>query len=120
MFILSRAFIYLFPSIYIEVNGVHIHHFAYGFILLSILGLGALNNWHEKQPRLMGILYGAALAVAFDEFGMWINLEDDYWIRQSYDAIMVIIAGLVSLVYFGNFWRRLFERVLSGIKKLTL
>jgi hypothetical protein len=37
------------------------------------------------------------LALTFDEFGMWLHLDDVYWQRASFDAVMVVGAffGLV-------------------------
>jgi hypothetical protein len=39
-----------------------------------------------------------ALALTFDEFGMWLHLGGDYWQRASFDAVVAIAAmfGLVA------------------------
>ena len=107
MFVASRCFVILFPEINIIVNGNHIHHFAYGFILLAIAGLMGLNNVHKTKPRFVAILFGIGLGAAVDEFGMWIRLEDNYWVRESYDAMIVVTSFLISEVYFGSFWRKI-------------
>ena len=108
-FTLSRITIYYLPSLYIHVRHVHIHHFAYGILILAVVGLLALNDLHRKKIRTMGAFYGIGLALAMDEFGMWIRLDDNYWLRHSYDAIFVTTAILILLVYFENFWRKIFH-----------
>jgi hypothetical protein len=30
---------------------------------------------------------------------MWIRLEDDYWVRQSYDAVIIVTLLLVNIAY---------------------
>lgn len=112
-FILSRFIVYNMPGLFLTIKGVHVHHFAYGILLLAISGYLALNNWHLSKPRSTAILFGVGLALAVDEFGMWIRLEDDYWYRWSYDAMFIVTTLLTSLVYFGTFWKKLIEKSLN-------
>jgi hypothetical protein len=44
------------------------------------------------------------LGLTFDEFGMWLRLQDDYWSRLSYDAIIVISLFFINIVYFYSSW----------------
>lgn len=116
-FSISRFIVYYFPDVTVSVNGVHIHHFAFGFVILAITGLVALNNWHHRYPRLVAILYGLGLGMAVDEFGMWIRLQDDYWVRRSYDAVLIVGAILTTIVYFGRFWGILFRQIGKYIQR---
>jgi hypothetical protein len=70
-----------------------------------MVGFLALNDWHHRKRRSFGSMYGVGLALAMDEFAIWINLDDNYWVRHSYDAALITIALLLLLVYFDNFWR---------------
>jgi len=106
-FIIARFLVYHFPELFLEVKGVHIHHFTYGIALLSLAGMVALNAKFWRQKVDAAILYGIGLALAFDEFGMWLHLKDDYWERQSYDAIIIITAILLNIVYLSYFWKRI-------------
>ena len=45
------------------------------------------------------LAYGIALALTFDEFGMWLHLGGSYWQRASVDAIIVVAAVLALLGY---------------------
>lgn len=119
-FILARAYVYvatfIFPEIgfFLYIKGVHVHHLSYGIILLAITGFLALIDVQRDHIRKIAIFYSIGLALAFDEFGMWLHLRDDYWIRQSYDAIIVIAAIFLSIIYFKPFWRvfgKAFKRI---------
>jgi len=106
-FIISRSLIYFLPNLFLTVRGNHVHHFAYGIFLLSILGYLALTQDLGNKMRLrLAILYGIALGLAYDEFAMWLQLEDVYHSRTNYDAIMVIALILFNIIYFADFWKR--------------
>ncbi|NMC35425.1 hypothetical protein GYA49_00095 [Candidatus Beckwithbacteria bacterium] len=115
IFVLARIYVYFLPHVSVlsllSTSGGHIHHFVLGVILLAIAGFAALNDYHHKHPKQTAILYGLGLGWAFDEFGMWIYLRDNYWVRKSYDAIIIITLLLVSWVYFGNFWSTVFNKL---------
>jgi hypothetical protein len=110
-FLFARALVHLAPQIFVSVGGTHIHHFTWGILLLAMSGYLALTlptgGW---RPRIAA-LYGIGLALSFDEFGMWLRLQDNHWVRQSYDAVLVILVLLVNAVYFGDFWLHLLRRL---------
>lgn len=102
-FTLSRWTVRLFPGLFLEVTGTHIHHFTYGFILLAISGfIGVTGALHRN--RWLAIVYGIGLSLAVDETGMWLSLTDRYYNDLSYHAIIFVSAILVSAVYFRHFW----------------
>lgn len=107
-FIASRLIVYLMfadkvPDMYLFVRGVHIHHLNYGILILAFVGAYCLLKKNYSKPN-MSVVYGIGLGLTFDEFGMWLMLEDNYWIRQSYDAVIAISAALLILVYMS--WRQ--------------
>ncbi len=108
-FLISRIMVYIAPDLFINLRGVHIHHLTYGIFILAIAGFLSQNLENPKLKVKIAILYGIGLALSFDEFGMWLRLQDSYWIRQSYDAILIILSILISIVYFSNFWLRIFS-----------
>lgn len=105
-FITARFIVFHFPNFFLEVKDVHIHHLTYGIFLLSIVGLLSLNFNSWKWKIANALMYGVGLALAFDEFAMWLHLEDAYWMRQSYDAIIILVAVLFNIVYLSSFWRK--------------
>ena len=124
-FTLGRAFTWLFPNFYLTINDRHIHHYAYGIIMLSILAYIFLAYPLSRPTRLRGaVLLGIALGWAYDEFAMWITLEDIYYDRRNYDAIVIIALILLNLSYLPSFWAkwgkrlgRLFNILLLGLPK---
>lgn len=106
-FVASRSVIYLAPDLFLTVRQVHIHHFAYGIILLSITNLLLLTQQRTHKFRLrLSIIYGISLGLAFDEFAMWIQLDNIYQDRSTYDVIIFISLVLLNIIYFDGFWRK--------------
>lgn len=102
-FIAARVLVYLImsrtiPDLYLHIGGTHVHHLNYGIFLMT--GVGAMLLFFSPVGRwltALTFLYGIALGLTFDEFGMWIHLGGGYWQRASYDAI-VVIAGVLGLI----------------------
>lgn len=108
-FILSRAITYFFPlAVVIPFRSVHVHHFAYGIILLALTNFILLTTPRSHRTRLrLSLVYGLSLGLAFDEFFMWIQLADDvYWNRRNFDAIIIVGLIILNVVYFDGFWRK--------------
>jgi hypothetical protein len=88
-------------------GGLHIHHLVFGIVLMLIGGtLGfALDESQEPWIELAAVAFGIGAGLTFDEFALWVHLEDVYWSeegRQSVDAAIVAIA-FVGLVLTGAF-----------------
>lgn len=107
-FIMSRLVVYLvlghwLPNFFLNIKGVHIHHFTYGVVILVIVGFYLILKRplaHSRAFLYATLIYGVGLGLTFDEFGMWIRLQDDYWVRQSYDAIVIIGLMLLNMAYY--------------------
>src|SRR6266516_6857616 len=83
------------PDIYLHVRDTHIHHLNYGIFLLA--GVGAYLLFSPGLPAALpaaAVIYGIGLGLTFDEFGMWLHLNGDYWQRASFDAVIVLVAAL--------------------------
>ncbi|MDD5502724.1 MAG: hypothetical protein PHH26_04575, partial [Candidatus Thermoplasmatota archaeon] len=64
-FIFVRIIVYLFsPYVYLYIYGTHIHHFAWGIILLAVAGFAALFINKPKWKPFVASLYGVGLALA--------------------------------------------------------
>lgn len=108
-FVISRLLVHFAPDLFINIHGTHIHHLTWGIFLLAIAGyLGLTIKSDRNEPWIAG-LFGIGLALSFDEFGMWLRLQDDYWMRQSYDAMLIITVILINAVYFYKFWLRIMQ-----------
>lgn len=101
-----------------NLRGVHVHHLAFGIIILTIAGYLALFFHGQTARHRIAVLYGIGLGLAYDEFGMWLMLKDAYWVRQSYDAIALISVLLINVVYFGALWQKIILKILSIIFRI--
>src|SRR5207237_1443675 len=70
-----------------------LHQLNYGIFLLAGVGAYLLFSSGPAVPGA-AVVYGIGLGLTFDEFGMWLHLNGDYWQRASFDAIVVLAAGL--------------------------
>jgi hypothetical protein len=93
----ARALVALDPNLFVHIRGTHVHHFIWGVFVLAIVGFISLET--DRLRRTQALVYGIGLALAFDEFGMWTKLTTNYNIDSSQDAMAVIFAILVFLVY---------------------
>lgn len=122
-FIIVRSFVYAWtydyiPQISLIINGIQVHHLNYGIFILAAVGYWLLVKENNINKLKIAKIYGIGLAFTFDEFGMWLHLENDYWIRASYDIIIVITTLLLNHIYFHNIWRKIFKEYAILIKKI--
>src|SRR6266550_4514041 len=81
------------PDVFLHVRDTHVHHLNYGIFLL--VGVGAYLLFHPGPAAApAAVIYGIGLGLTFDEFGMWLHLNGDYWQRASFDAVIVLAAVL--------------------------
>ena len=98
------------PNFYFFLHGTHVHHLNYGIFLLAGVGAYLLLRLPSGEAlRLTALVYGIALALTFDEFGMWLHLGGSYWQRASVDAI-IVVAALLGLIGFATAIRRFESR----------
>jgi len=85
-------------------GGLHIHHMVFGIVLMLIGGtLGFALTKQDPWIEISAVAFGIGAGLTFDEFALWVHLDDVYWSeegRQSVDAAIVAIA-FVGLVLTG-------------------
>ena len=81
------------PDIFLHVRETHVHHLNYGIFLLAGVGAYLLFSPGPAAPAA-AVLYGIGLGLTFDEFGMWLHLNGEYWQRASFDAVIILAAAL--------------------------
>ena len=105
------------PNIYLHVRDTHVHHLNYGIFLLAGVGAYLLFSSGPAAPAA-AVIYGVGLGLTFDEFGMWLNLNGDYWQRASFDAI-VVLAATLGLAGFAPPIRRWRPQLLAAVLLLV-
>lgn len=111
----------------LNVGGHHIHHLVWGISLLLLVGYGWLleigtgvSGTSTWMGRIMALLYGVGAALTLDEFALWLNLEDVYWLpqgRESIDAVLLFGSLLSVGIWGGPFIRAMLRegvRVIRG------
>ena len=114
-FILARVFVFLImsklmPNLYCFVHGTHVHHLNYGiFMLAAVAGFSVFRRPTGRAAEVTALLYGVAMGLTFDEFGMWLHLGGSYWQRASVDAV-IVVAALFALMAFARTLKRIEQR----------
>ena len=106
-FILARITVFMImarsiPNLYLFLRDTHVHHLNYGIFLLA--AVGAYTLMARPGPAAMrraAFVYGIAMALTFDEFGMWLHLGGSYWQRASVDAT-IVVAGVLALIAYAR------------------
>jgi hypothetical protein len=110
-FILARGFVFLImshqiPNFYFFLQGTHVHHLNYGiFLLAAVCGYSVFRRPVGRAASLAALAYGVAMALTFDEFGMWLHLGGSYWQRASVDAVIVVAAVMGLCAYLRSLER---------------
>src|SRR5580658_10215594 len=110
-FILSRVCVFLImaremPNFYFFLHGTHVHHLNYGIFLMSaVCGYSVFRRPVGRAAEITALLYGVAMGLTFDEFGMWLHLGGSYWQRASVDAV-VVVAAMFAMVAFAPALKR--------------
>jgi hypothetical protein len=110
-FILARVFVFLImskemPNLYFFLHGTHVHHLNYGiFLMAAVCGYSVFRRPIGRAAEITALLYGVAMGLTFDEFGMWLHLGGSYWQRASVDAV-IVVAALFGLVAFARSLKR--------------
>jgi hypothetical protein len=114
--LLSRLTVFLierdidFPFLgYNIIKGYHIHHFTYGIMLLVIISFTTLFLNATRINRSLYFLYGLALGLVFDEFGIWLKLDPTYNQTISYIASGAVAIFLIVMLFLESFFPNIFE-----------
>ena len=94
------------PNLYFFLRGTHVHHLNYGiFLLAGVCAYLLFSARCDRDLRRAALGYGIAMALTFDEFGMWLHLGGSYWQRASVDAV-IVVAAVLGLIGFATAIRK--------------
>ena len=100
-------------------GGLHIHHFVWGILILLVVGFLGITLWSERLHPWLGTFFGIGAALVIDEFALWLNLRDVYWLREGRSSIdlAIIVAALLGLYYAADrFWKQAVREVQAALK----
>jgi hypothetical protein len=98
------------PFHYVIMQGRHIHHLVFGILILLGVGYGWLCEWGNGSDSssvfassLMSLLYGLGAALTLDEFALWLNLKDVYFVREGRSSIdaVILFGSLLAISAWG-------------------
>ena len=101
-FIVARTFTTFFPSTVLVSNGIHVHHFWFGIVLLAVSGWLGISYNDVDADRLAAILYGAGGGLIIDEVGLLLTFED-YWTNLTYTILTVVVALVIVFILFDSY-----------------
>ena len=112
----------------IHIGAVHIHHVAFGVVLVMISGLTLVTlavDGQEPEFTLAATIFGIGAALVLDEYALILHLSDVYWEedgRTSVDAVFaavgvagLLIMGLHPLMFFLPIWHGADSMVLRAV-----
>jgi len=80
----------------ITIGGVHIHHQVFGIITMFLSGLLIVaTGAQDSLLDVLALLFGIGVGLAFDEFALWLHLDDVYWSQQGRKSIDAVAWALV-------------------------
>jgi hypothetical protein len=85
----------------VTVGGVHLHHYLWGILTVSLVGgLAIRGEDPERRHPVLATAYGSGLALIVDEFALLLDLKDVYWAKEgraSVDLAVLIISSGASV-----------------------
>ncbi len=95
------------------IGGYHVHHIAYGIILISVAAWLSINYWSRTIARISSVCFGAGLGFIVDEMGFIIDGIEPYQADKEVFYVAVFILGVfLSIVYFPSFYRSIKRDIL--------
>ncbi len=100
-------------------NGLHVHHFVWGILILLLVGFLGITLQLPKLLPWLAIAFGIGAALVLDEFALWLNLRDVYWEKEGGDSVhlVILVAALLGVYYAADrFWKQVVVEVRAGIR----
>ena len=91
----------------VRIAGQHVHHQVFGILIIIGTGIVLIS----AMPRGAALdaaaaVFGVGVGLTFDEFALWLHLEDVYWTdqgRKSVDAIFCVLVITGTLIGGADF-----------------
>lgn len=98
--IVIRSFNTIFSDLQVVVNGVHIHHFTFGILIILVSGYLGLFIKSEKQKYILALIYGNGVAFLLDELYVWLKLDSSVLSHSQYSGIVIALSSFLTILLF--------------------
>ena len=112
-FLVIRTVTSTWPGLGVVINGVHVHHFTWGILILAVTGFWALMAQSGRQRYILAMAWGTGVAFVLDEFYPLLHLNDAQELFARYDAVFYGVGFLLMAILLpaaldgaAYYWRR--------------
>ena len=114
-FLSARIFATLNPTVIVESQGIHFHHFWYGLAMVSVVGwLGIAHN-DPRFLRLYAIVFGLGGGLVGDEIGLLLTFGNYNSSLTFFFFVLVVALGSMAIL-FGRYRKKL-EYDVTGLER---
>jgi hypothetical protein len=92
----SRLFATLYPTVVVQQQGIHFHHFWYGIGLMALAGWLAITWKSERLDRVYAVMYGLGAGFIGDEVGLLLTFGN-YQSTLTFDFFIGAISASLLL-----------------------
>ncbi|MGC8516335.1 MAG: hypothetical protein ACP5MT_00335 [Candidatus Acidifodinimicrobium sp.] len=99
----ARAYVYFGGDLNVSFNGVIIHHYMYGIILMMVSGTSIffLDSRFTKSNKLrifFAVLFGVGLGLVTDEISFIFSVASFYSLANYYSAFGLLIEAVITVL----------------------
>jgi hypothetical protein len=76
----------------VSAGGLHLHHYLWGILILTGVGVFGLVDRSPRTRSWMGAALGIGLGLIVDEAALLITLKDVYWHSEGWSSIALAIS----------------------------
>ncbi len=93
----SRLFATLYPTVVVQQQGIHFHHFWYGIGLMALAGWLAIAWKSERLDRVYAVMYGLGAGFIGDEVGLLLTFGN-YQSTLTFDFFIGAVSASFLLI----------------------
>lgn len=109
-FAVARTFTFFNPDIVLVSGGIHIHHFWFGMLLLTIGGWLGINYNQKEVDMVAAIIYGVGGGLIADELGLLLTLGD-YYSGLTWTALLLLLAFVAILALLRRYRQSIYTEL---------
>ena len=100
-FSVSRIFTTLYPHTWVVIGGIHIHHFWYGLVMVTVAGWLGIISLSPIHRRLYALVFGLGAGLIGDEVGLLLTLGNYHSELTYVFVVSFVVVALLTLLLSG-------------------